>query len=248
VRPDALVDITGIDRLAGIERSDAGVRIGATSTHSDVRGSTLLERLVPVLPATVATVTGGIQVHNVATVGGNVARAHPGYDYEGALLATDSDVLVEGPDGQRRLPAAEFFRGACRTALEATQLVTGVEVPAVDGDRCGGYAKKKEPASGNAIVGVATDVVVPPGSDVAESVRLAVNGLQATAVRLPAAEAVLEGTSLSPATIERAGEAAAESLDLAAVLDNTKASAEYRRTLLAPYVRKSVTAAAEGLA
>jgi len=242
--PATVVDIGRLDTLRGIERTEGAIRVGALTTHREVLDSPLLDEWVPVVPRTVAHITGGRQVHNFATVGGNLARAHPGYDYEGALLAAGCEIHVRGPEGRRTVPIAEFVRGACTTVLEETEIVTAIELPTVDGERGGGYAKRKEPASGNAIVGVATDLRFE-GADrrVCRSVTVAVNGLQESAVRLTAVEDALTGAAVGPATVERAAAVAGDSVD--AALDNEKASATYRRGLLEPYVDRSVTQAAD---
>lgn len=241
IDPGTLIDIGGIDDLGGIERTDSGIRIGALATHREITDSALVEDVVPVLPKAVAKITGGIQVHNVATVGGNLARAHPAYDYEAALLAANASVTIVGPDGEQRVPVAEFVRGACATCLDDAQLITGIEIPDWDGKRCGGYAKKKEPASGGAVVGVATDLLCASSDgDRVTSARIAVNGIQESAVRLTGAEDALDGSRLTPATVDRAVDAAGSSLEPADLLDNKKASAEYRHTLLGPYARRSI--------
>lgn len=241
--PETVVDIGGLDELRGVEQRDGATRIGALTTHSEVLDSSLLAGAVPVVPATVAHITGGRQVHNFATIGGNIARAHPGYDYEGALLAAGCAVHVAGPDGHRTIPIAEFVTGACSTALRETELLTGIELPGVDGERVGGYAKRKEPASGNAIVGVATDVTV---DGTIRSASVAVNGLQASAVELDAVADALTGRPVSEATVERAAAVAGDSVDPAAVLDNKKAAADYRLALLETKVRESLTSALFG--
>lgn len=245
--PGTLIDIGGIDDMRGIQRTDAGVRIGALSTHRDITGSALLEGVVPVLPAAVAKISGGIQVHNVATIGGNIVRAHPAYDYAGALLAAEACINIAGPDGDRQASAGEFFSGICSTCLDETEVVTGVEIDGVDGERFGGYAKRKEPASGGAVLGVATDLLLNGGDhERVVSARIAANGLCGSAVRLRAAEGVLTGRELTDETVQAAADAAGDEVKTEAVLDNKKASAEYRRTLLGPYVRRSVGKAVDG--
>ena len=242
--PETVVDIGGLDELRGVEQRAGATRIGALTTHSEVLDSSLLAGAVPVVPATVAHITGGRQVHNFATIGGNIARAHPGYDYEGALLAAGCDLHVAGPDGPRTIPIADFVTGACSTALRDTELLTSIELPGVDGERLGGYAKRKEPASGNAVVGVATDLTVDGARDaVVRSASVAVNGLQASAVELDAVEDALTGRPVSEATVERAAAVAGDSVDPAAVLDNKKAAADYRLALLETTVRESLTSA-----
>lgn len=243
--PGTIVDIGGLRELGGVTRSGESVRIGALTTHTEVLDSTTLAESVPVVPAAVSNITGGTQVHNVATIGGNLARAHPGYDYEGALLAAGASIELCGPDGERSVPVAAFVRGACETVIDHAEILTAIEIPARDGDRRGGYAKRKEPASGNAIVGVASDIVLSsPGTDVVESARVAVNGLQETAVRLEAVEAALSGVSLDAESIETAAAVTGDSIDESAVLDNKKASAAYRLNLLGRQVTASLSEAA----
>lgn len=246
VSPETVVDIGGLDTLRGIERTESAIRIGALTTHTEVRESSVLREAAPVYPRTVAQITGGRQVHNFATIGGNIARAHPGYDYEGTLLATESAVVMRGPDGEETVPAAEFFRGALSTSLGDTQLITSVVVPLSSGHRRGGYAKRKEPGSGNAIVGVATDLVFETErAERIETARVGVNGLQGSAVRLTAVEDALTGATVTDETIQAAAAAAGDTVSATAVLDNKKASAEYRRALLTPQVRASIRQAVD---
>lgn len=246
--PETIVDIGELDALRGIERTEVGIRIGALTTHSEVGASSLLQEAVPLYPRTVSHITGGKQVHNFATIGGNIARAHPGYDYEGTVLATNSEIDVQGPAGEQTVAAADFFRGALSTCLGDAQLITAIVVPTSERHRRGGYAKRKEPGSGNAIVGVATDVVFETerGEQI-ETARVGVNGLQGSAVRLTAVEEVLAGATVSEQTIETAAATAGDSISRSAVLNNKKASAEYRLSLLGPQVRSSVAQATTGL-
>lgn len=238
IAPGTLVDIGGIDDLRGIERTGSGVRIGALTTHREITDASLLADAVPVLPSVVAKISGGIQVHNVATIGGNIARAHPAYDYAGALLASRARINITGPDGERAVPAVDFFSGICSTCLGDAELITDIEIDAAEGERCGGYAKRKEPASGGAVLGVATEIVFEGGR--VRAARLAANGLCGSAVRLGAVEDVLAGSEITDSTISAATDAAGDTLDEADILDNKKASAEYRHQLLGPYVRRSV--------
>ena len=241
IAPGTLIDISHLDELHGITRTDSGIRIGALSTHREITNSNLLARLVPVLPAAISKISGGIQVHNVATIGGNIARAHPAYDYPGALRASEARIHIAGPDGEQIVPAAEFFCGACKTCLGESQLVTAVEIDSWNEKRCGGYAKKKEPASGGSVIGIATDLLFEDAdsSRVSEA-RIAANGFQTHAVRITAAEEALRGCIITPETIESAADAAGNDIDTDVILDNKKASADYRKALLGPYVRRSL--------
>lgn len=240
--PETVVDIGQLNDLQGIRRTNRTIKIGALTTHREVLDSNILASSVPVIPQTVDHITGGRQVHNFATIGGNIARAHPGYDYEGALLAAGCDVHVQGSEGSRVIPISEFVCGACSTVLRDADVVTAIELPTVDGTRVGGYAKRKEPASGNAIVGVASDLHFDGTElDRCQSATIAVNGLQESATRLTAVEEVLIGRRIDEDVIEEAADVAGKSVDADAVLDNKKASADYRCALLDTYVYKSLS-------
>ncbi|ERG97162.1 xanthine dehydrogenase family protein subunit M [Haloquadratum walsbyi] len=244
VAPATLVDISGIDELHGIEHTDTGVQIGALTTHREITNSDMLADSVPVLPAAISKISGGIQVHNVATIGGNIARAHPAYDYAGALLAAEARIHIAGPDGKQIVPITEFFCGACETCLEESQLVTAVEIDNWNNKRYGGYAKKKEPASGGSVIGIATDLLFEAeDNNRVSAARVAANGFQEHAVRITAAEEALTGRLINSEAIELAADAAGGEIDTNAILDNKKASADYREALLGPYVRRSLNKA-----
>jgi carbon-monoxide dehydrogenase medium subunit len=246
VTPAVIVDIQNLTALDGIERTGNSVQIGALTTHADVLSSAVLEAAAPVLPETVSKITGGKQVHNFATIGGNISRAHPGYDYEGALVASGSAVVISGPDGERTVETGQFVRGACSTVLGEAELVTRIDVPAAEGYRSGGYSKRKEPASGGAIVGVATDITfATEKADVVHSAGVAVNGLEDTATRLEPVEEALVETDGDERAVRDAVSAARRSLDPQSVLDDKRASAEYRLSLLETHAVRSVTKALE---
>ena len=59
---------------------------------------------------------GNEQVPNRATLGGNMGTASPAGDSLPALLVLEATVLVNGPEGERCVPATEFFVGPGRRA------------------------------------------------------------------------------------------------------------------------------------
>lgn len=94
---------------------------------------------------------------------------------------------------------------------------------------------------------VATDPLLS-GSDHERvvSARLAANRHCGSAVRLRTAEDVRTGRELTDETVQVAADVAGDELEAEAILRNKEASAEHRRTLFGPYVRRSVGKAADG--
>ncbi len=128
-RPPAVV---AVHRVAGLrgwsEEADGSVRIGATTTYTDLLAPGAA-RLVPALAAASRTV-GSPQIRNAGTIGGNLGTASPAGDTLPVLVALDAEVLLVGAAGERRLPVAEFLTGPKRNALRPGELIVEVRVPA----------------------------------------------------------------------------------------------------------------------
>jgi xanthine dehydrogenase YagS FAD-binding subunit len=82
VAPDVLVDISGLDGLSYIEERDGRVRIGATTTLSDIAAHPLLlERYAAVSQACGLAATP--QLRNMGTIGGNLLQQPRCWYYRG---------------------------------------------------------------------------------------------------------------------------------------------------------------------
>ncbi|WP_066414794.1 FAD binding domain-containing protein [Halorubrum aethiopicum] len=234
--PDVLIDVGGIDRLHGVSVEDDALVVGAMTRYSDFLDAEAAHEHAPAFAAAVGAV-GDEQVRNRGTVGGNLAHADPASDLPGAALASDATVVVEGPDGERSVPAEEFFFGMYATALGPDEILTRVEIPSAT-DAVGTYAKRASTSSGYAVVGVA--VLLETDGETVASARIGANGVMDHGVRLDAAEEALVDESLDEAAIEAAGEAAPETLDSAMVMDDLQASAEFREQTLRVYTKRAL--------
>ena len=235
-QPAAVVDIGRIAGLDGIRRDGDGLVIGALATHSAVAGSDAVRAGCPGL-AEAAAAIGDIQVRNRGTIGGSLAHADPGADYPAAMLAFGAEITASGPDGERTIAAADFFVDILTTALEETEVITSVRVPAAAGTA---YRKHRHPASSYAVVGAAARVGVENGS--VSECALGIGGVTGQAVAAAAAAAALVG---GPANEERIAAAAAWVGEaLADPLGDIYASGEFRVHLAEVYARHALTAAA----
>jgi carbon-monoxide dehydrogenase medium subunit len=238
--PDLLVDIGGVDELHGIEHDGDSTHIGAMTRYADVADDDVLRDEATVFAET-AEAIGDVQVRNRGTVGGNIAHADPASDLPAAVLAADATVSIHGPDGERTVDADDFFQGMYATAAGEDEVVTGVEVP--HEGTASAYAKKPNPASGYALVGVAARLTMD--GDAVTDARIAANGVMDHGTRLPDAESAIGGESLSADTIEAAGKAAGGTLDEYMVMEDQQASAEFRLQLLGAYTERALESAGE---
>lgn len=230
--PKVLIDLGRLRDLAYVRAEDGVVRIGAMTTHAEVEWSETLAQLVPLLPE-VARVIGDPQVRNRGTVGGSLAHADPGADLPAAVLALDAGLRLVGPDGERTVPAREFFLGVFTTALAPAEVLAEVVVPVPPSGSGQAYVKFPHPASGFAVVGVA--VVLSP-----ESVRVGITGASSVPYRARGVEASLAGRPPTPETIAEAAAHAADGVDL---LGDIYASSAYRAHLARVGTRRALETA-----
>jgi carbon-monoxide dehydrogenase medium subunit len=234
--PDVVVDLGEVDELHGVEAEDGTLTVGAMTQYSDLLDIDAAHEHAPALTAAVERV-GDRQVRNRGTVGGNLAHADPASDLCGAALVSDATMVVQGPDGERSVPAEEFFFGMYATDLGPSEILTRIEVPSASG-AVGTYAKKPSPSSGYPIVGVSTLLTID--GDTVESASVGANGVMDHGVRLDAVEDALEGADLTDETIESAGDRATDGLDTDLMMDDLQASGEFRAQLLEVYTERAL--------
>lgn len=240
--PDVLIDLGGIEGLRGIDRGDGVTTIGAMTPYADIAGDDGLAEDAEVLVEAAAAV-GDIQVRNMGTIGGNLAHADPASDLPAAALAADATLVVQSRDGERSVPADEFFLGMYTTDVGDDELVTRVEVPHQPDGAGGAYVKKASPSSGYAMVGVAA-VVEADGGEITGA-RVAANGALDHAERLEPVEDALVGEALDPDVAEAASEHATDDVEEWQLMDDLQASGEFRGHLLGVYAGRAIARAIE---
>jgi len=133
-RPSLLVDIGRLDDLRYVREDGDRIAIGALSRHADLALDPILAQGCGLLARTAGNV-GDPQVRHRGTIGGSVAHSDPASDVATILLTLDADFVARGPDGERTIPAADFFTGPFETALAPQELLTEIRVPKVEGGR-----------------------------------------------------------------------------------------------------------------
>ena len=229
--PAVLIDLGRIAGLNQIGETGNTITIGAMTTHAAVATSKLLLSASPLLAQTAANI-GDIQVRNRGTIGGSLAQAHPSADYPASVLALDAEIIALSRQGQRTIPAREFFTGMFTTALQANEIITEIRVPKTMGTSTV-YKKFHHPASGYAVVGVAV-VVKSAGGKISDA-AVAITGLAEIAYRATAVENALRGKADSAIP-----EAAKHAADKVEGIGDNYASAEYRRHLAEVFTRRAL--------
>lgn len=239
VRPDALVSLRSIPRLRGIGCGES-VRIGATTTISDIVGHEGLRGRLPLL-VEAARRLGSVQIRNAATIGGNLANCSPCADTATALLVMEARVRLEGPNGRREMPVREYFRGPGVSCAFVGEILTDIIVEPPPEGTFVLYQKKGRVRMDLAVASVAALLRMDAGTCV--RARLAAGSCAAVPLRLVKVEALLEGRALTAELAEEAGRLAAGSV---APISDIRATEAYRRRIIGAYVRRAVEAAMEG--
>jgi carbon-monoxide dehydrogenase medium subunit len=237
--PETLVDIGRIPELRGVRRAGGEIAIGALTTHHQIATDAEIRSDLPLLAATAARV-GDRQVRNRGTIGGALAHADAAADYPAAILALDATIVARGSQGERQIPAREFFLDFLTTALQPDELLTEVHISVPPKGHGWSYQKLANQASGYAIVGVAAVVVLDGQASVAD-VRVGVTGAAAVAWRAEATETTLRGQRLDDGVIAAAADLVDGGIDF---LDDLHGSAEYRRRVTRGLTRRAILEAA----
>jgi aerobic carbon-monoxide dehydrogenase medium subunit len=152
--PDALVDLGRIDELKGIELgADGTLEIGAMTTYTEIVESSEA-RARPIL-GTVCAQIADVQVRNRGTIGGNICTSDPTNHLPPLLAALHAEMTIQGADGTRTVPAAEFFLGVYMTAVGPGEVLTKIKVPAGRND---GFAAVTLGVEGTCLVSAAASV------------------------------------------------------------------------------------------
>jgi xanthine dehydrogenase YagS FAD-binding subunit len=161
-------------------------------------------------PGSGCSAIGGVnRIHAILGASDSCIAVHPS-DMCVALAALDAEVEVEGPQGQRKIPFAQFHRLPDEAperdnTLEPGDLVTAIVLPATDFGRHHTYLKIRDRLSyAFALVSVAAAITIKDGT--IEGIRMAMGGVAHKPWRDRAAEEQLRGKEPSKATFLRFAE------------------------------------------
>lgn len=131
-----------------------------------------------------------------------------------ALAALEAQIVARGPKGERRIMAEDFAMPPDEdptrsTRLEATEVVTAIELPLWPQQAYSAYRKVRARQSWDfSLAGLALAVVVKDGA--VHKTRAVFSGVAPTPWRSTALERAIQGTKLDQDTIESAAQAATQ--------------------------------------
>jgi len=162
-KPGQLVDLQDLSELRGIHNEAGTLVIGAMTTQHELIGSEQLAGSCPIIRET-ALVIADPQVRYCGTLGGNLANGDPGNDMPAVMLALGATYRVQGPQGERDIPARDFYRGVYSTTLLAGEILTSIRIPVPAGGDGWAYEKQKRKVGDYATAAAAVILTMAGGA------------------------------------------------------------------------------------
>jgi len=236
--PSTLVDISGLHELRGVESDGKILRLGALTRHVDVETHPLVKAHAPLL-ARAASWVAHAQIRNRGTIGGSVAHGDAAAELPAALLALDATVIAWSREGERRIPATEFFESFFTTALTAKELIAGVELPIGRKESAWAFEEFARRRGDYAIGGAAVYVEATDGG-VCQAARAGLIAAGPAPCLAPGIDEVLVGHRVDTALIRQA---VAVSMRRITPSANVHGSADYRAKVIGEMLRRALTSA-----
>jgi aerobic carbon-monoxide dehydrogenase medium subunit len=235
--PDLLVDLSRIEALRGIRDEGDALVIGAMTPYSDVVESVLVHEHAALLAKAVTEVADP-QIRHRGTIGGALVHADPAGDVGAPVLALEAELVIQGPGGERTVPADEFFKDLFETAVGEGELLTSVRIPKHTG--WGSHYEKFVRVSHQwSIVAVAAAVRADGGT--ITQARIGLTNMGSTPLRARAVEEALVGRS-----VDDLGDVCSQAADGTNPPSDLNGDADYRRHLARVLTRRAVAAALGG--
>ncbi len=236
--PDYVVNIQRIPGLSRVTYSARnGLRLGALVTIQTLEQHPVIRRHYPALAAAAASFAG-VQVRNLATVGGNICNASPSGDMLPALLSFSAECRLSGLDGHRRVALDQLFTGPGQTVLSHDEILTEISLPPPPPNTGSLYIKHSpRGAMDIATVGVASVVTVDRRSGVCTDARIALGAIAPTPLRAYAAEDMLRGRELDAELLQAAAD---QAMSQTSPIDDVRGTARYRREMSGVLTRRTL--------
>ena len=127
-QPAVLIDINVVPELDRIALAGGRLSLGGRARHNDVLRSAEVAGAAPLLRLALEHVAHEA-IRNRGTLGGSLSLADPAAEMPACMVCLGAEIVAVSVNGERRIPADQFFQGLYTTALEPNELLARVEVP-----------------------------------------------------------------------------------------------------------------------
>lgn len=234
VQPKTLINLKSVSELNYIREDGDTIRVGATTTFTELERSLLINQYAKVL-AKAASEVGSPQIRNLGTIGGNISNASAAADSVTALMALDAKVKLESTKGERVMELKDFYVGNGQTNRRANEVLTEIFFNKRVHTKFRKLGRRKALAIVVLSVGAAFDLDFEANKFT--DVRISLGAVSRHPMRVNEAEKILEGQEISLTNIESCIDT------ISKIVDESVSNSPFKN--LAPYKRESVKGVAK---
>jgi len=241
LRPKAIIRLMDVEGLDGIDfHPEKGLTLGATARLANVASHPDILNHYPAL-AHAVQVMANEEVRHMATVAGNLCNAAPSADTAPPLIAMRAEVTLASANGERRAPLDQFFKGPGLTAMQRGEIMTSIHVPAPQ-PKSGASYMRISARCGVDIAAVGVGVMAVLNGAGLRDARIVLGAVAPIPMRATKTEDLMKERKWTRDLAEEAGNVAAEE---AKPITDVRASAEWRRKMVAVLTRRTLEEARE---
>jgi len=236
LKPEYLIDINNVDEFKGIfYEPGKGAVIGAATKISEIERSEIIREKYFALHQAAGEL-GSVQVRNMATIGGNICNASPAAETPTPLVALGAKVVISSLSGDREMPLEEFILGNGETALAEGEILTKFLLPEpISGSVSRyGYIGLRDAMEIDA-VNLAVNLALGEDGRIIKQLKLVMGSVFPRPLVSEEAPEILIGKEFSAELAEEAARAASSE---SKPISDIRASAEYRREIVAVLSRR----------
>jgi aerobic carbon-monoxide dehydrogenase medium subunit len=223
-QPAVLIDINGIEGLAGIHPSGATTQVGALTRYRTLQRDAAFTGSFALIGEALPHIAHP-QIRNRGTIGGNLSHADPASELPAIALALRARFRVQTARQQRWVQASDFFTGALATDLKPDEMLVEIELPRAKPHTGACFMEIARRRGDFAIVGAAAMVTLGERGECTD-VRLTFCGVGETPVDASLAADALVGHAPNEAAIIDVAKAVQGMIDPGG---SVHATADYQR-------------------
>ena len=200
INPDLLVDISKIEQMRGVVENKENIRIGAATTYSELKRSSVIEKEFSYYKDALSEIAGP-QVRNQGTIGGGLVYGDPALDTPPVLLTLDAELEIQSLEGIRRVKLEDFFVDYYETAIKDGEILTGIIIPKLPKLSAGKYRTMTPRHGDYALAGVCVRLTLNENKECI-CARIGLTNGGDIPKRAITSEKILEGTLMHNEIIE----------------------------------------------
>ena len=220
------LDLKNIKELKEVKINKNQMIIGAMVTHTQLESSEDIKKYYPVLSQAAADI-GSPQIRNRGTIGGNIVNASPAGDLLAPLMAYNAQFRLLSVQGEKIVPAEEFFIGPKKTILEPAQLLTQIILPLPSERTYGSWIKiGKRKALIIATITLALVVEMAKDNKTVKDVRTCLGSVAPTPIEIKEVKKKMTGKNFNQLDFTELGQIVEDKIS---PIDDIRGTREYRK-------------------